>query len=256
LLKAEHHTVVYAPSPGVLSAVAVEEGASVAAGTVLARLENPDTAQRLVQAQRRAAVLEYELSAIGFDDGFRARAQAIAEELGATLAEASAQAKEMERLTLAAPLAGTVTDVSPLVQPGQWINPREPLLSIRAGAQLDAYVGEDDLPRLAVGGAATFIPEGSGARLPAKIVAIDRLAVRALTDPALAAPYGGTIAARFADKALVPDGAVYRVRLAPVDHIQVTVPVRGQVQMDGAHRSLLGHVLLAMAAVLIREWGM
>ncbi|HLO78994.1 MAG TPA: HlyD family efflux transporter periplasmic adaptor subunit [Magnetospirillum sp.] len=256
LLKAERHSVVYAPVPAQLLAVEVGNGQQVAAGAVLARLDNPDLALRLAQAERRAAVLRYELSAIGFEESFRVRAKATAEELEAVQAEVAALSRDLRRLTLTAAAAGTVTDVTLLAQPGQWIGPHEPLLAVRQGAQIDAYVSEDDLPRLSVGGRATFVPDGSGGSLAANIVAIDRVAIRSLTDPALAAPYGGTIAARFSDKALVPDGALYRVRLVPVAVTAVTVPLRGSIHMDGERRSLVGHALTAMAAVLIRELGM
>jgi len=36
----------------------------------------------------------------------------------------------------------------------------------------------------------------------------------------------------------------------------VAVPLRGQVHIAGIRRSLLGHALQSVAAILIREWGM
>lgn len=257
VLKALDYSLIYVPFPAVLREVTVKDGDRVEAGTVLARLDNPDAEHRRRQLDSRVAVLRYELSAVGMDSDFRARSQSIAEELRTALAERAALANEQDRLELIAPMDGIVTDSSPLVQPGQWINQREPLLGLRQGGVLEAYVAEEDVPRLRVGASAYFIPEGSSAGIDATIAAIDRVAVTALTEPSLAVPYGGTIPARFDHNNLVPDVAVYRVRLKPVaDHVVPPVPLRGQVRMDGDYRSPLGHGLRAVAAVLVREWGL
>jgi putative peptide zinc metalloprotease protein len=255
IVKAESHMALYAPSSAILAEILVAEGQSVEAGTMLARLDNPDLALRRQQVERRIGVLKYELSAIGFEDSFRSRAQSITQELAGAVAERAAIQAETDRLTLVAPMAATITDISPNLQPGQWINGREPVLGLRAGTVLEAYVAESDLPRIAQGSPARFIPEGGGKAMAATIAAIDRVAVKALTEPSLAAPYGGTIPARFADKTLVPDGAIYRVRLIADTPSAFAAPIRGQVHMDGQRQSLMGATLRSAAAVLIREWG-
>lgn len=257
VLKAQKHAVLYAPGPARLVSIDVADGQNVDAGAVLARLENPDTLHRLTQAERRIGVLKYELSSISFDESFRNRTQTIAEELEAAIAERSAMADELARLTLTAPFAGAVTDLSPFVHPGQWVNPKEPILGVRQGVAIDAFVAEEDLPRLTPGAEALFIPEGGSARVAATVAAIDRAALKALTEPSLAVPYGGTIPARFDQHNLVPDTAIYRVRLhLEAETVPFAAPLRGQVHMDGERRSLLGGALRAMVAVLIREWGM
>lgn len=253
LLKAAEHVSLYPPLPGVLLSVEALPGRTVAAGTVLARLDDPDIALRLEQVDKRLAVLNFELAAMGFEDSFRSRAQATAQELGAARAERAALLRNRDRLTLAAPIAGTVTDLSPLVQAGQWISPKEPILDLAAGVQIEAYVSEDDLPRIKVGNRATFIPEGLAETRAATVAAIDATAVKSLADPEMAQTYGGAIPARFDAKTLVPDTAVYRVRLT-LDGT-AAVPLRGTVHMDGDRQSPLGRVLKAVAAVIIREWG-
>lgn len=257
LLKAQEYSLIYVPFGAVLREVTVKDGDRVEAGAVLARLDNPDAEHRRQQLDSRVAALRYELSATGMDSDFRARSQSIAEELRTAQAERAALANEQDRLELLAPMDGIVTDSSPLVQPGQWINQREPLLGLRQGGVLEAYVAEEDVPRLRVGASAYFIPDGRDAGIDATITAIDRVAVTALTEPSLAVPYGGTIPARFDHNNLVPDVAVYRLRLKPVDdRVVPPVPLRGQVRMDGDYRSPLGHGLRAIAAVLLREWGL
>jgi putative peptide zinc metalloprotease protein len=256
MLKAERHALVYTPSPARLAAILVEEGQTVAAGTAVAQLDNSDLDLRLSMTARRISVLKYELSSIGFEDAFRNRAKAIAEELEGVIAEQAALRADQRRLELLAPMTGSVGDLSPALQPGQWISPHDPLLSVSAGALVEAYVAETDLPYLSVGDEAAFIPESRAARITARVAAIDRVAVSTLTEPSLAVPYGGSIPARFSDKALIPDTAVYRVRLTLDGVSSVTVPLRGKVHIAGIRRSLLGHVFQSVAAILIREWGM
>ena len=254
LLKAKDHMVVYAPLPGVIGELAVKAGDKVTVGTVLARLDNPDMALRLAQIERRIGVLKYEIEAVGFDDSFRSRAQAIVQELGSAMAERTALTRDQSRLMLTASIDGTVIDLSPVVQPGQWIGPREPIMALRSGTQVEAYVAEDDLPRIAVGASAIFIPEGSGSTRSATVIGIDRTAVKSLSDPELAVLYGGAISARFDNKSFVPDLAVYRVRLT-LGGQEIFTPVRGQVLMNGERRSFVGRLFRAVAAVVIREWG-
>jgi putative peptide zinc metalloprotease protein len=254
LLKAKDHVTLYAPSPAILIGTEVKAGDVVTAGTILARLDNPDMTLRLEQTERRIGVLKYELAAMGFEDTFRSRAQAIAQELESAIAERTALTRDQSRLTLAAPIDGTIIDLSSVLQPGQWISPKEPILAIRSGSQVEAYVAENDLPRIAVGATATFIPEGSGGTHSATVTGIDRTAVKSLSDPQLAVPYGGAIPARFDNKSLSPDGAVYRVRLS-VNMLPIATALRGQVHIQGDRRSLLGHAFRAAAAVVIREWG-
>ncbi|MBX9634060.1 MAG: biotin/lipoyl-binding protein, partial [Magnetospirillum sp.] len=256
ILKAAEHVALYAPAPAVLVSVNVVEGERVAAGQILVRLANPDTEYRLHQAERHITVLRYELSSVSFEDGFRGRSHSIAKELDAALAEQAALVGESQRMSLTAPMAGMVTDVSHLVQPGQWVNGKEALLGLRQGAVIEAYVGEDDLPRITLGTTASFIPEGAGVSQSATLIAIDRMAVRNLTEPALAVPYGGTIAARFDKQSLIPDVAVYRLRLAVADQsATVPVPLRGEIHLEGERRSMLGRAVRAALAVIIREWG-
>ncbi|MEO5374887.1 MAG: HlyD family efflux transporter periplasmic adaptor subunit [Alphaproteobacteria bacterium] len=256
LLKAGDHVVFYAPSPARLEEVAVHEGQGVTPGTIVARMANPDLDHRLAQAERRIAVLRYELGAIGFDEGFRGRSQATARELESALAERSAAEREKARLTLETPIGGIVTDLSLDLHSGQWVSAKDPILAVRATGPViaEAYVGEDDLPRITSGMGALFIPEGSGAAIPARVEAIDRTAARSLADPSLAAPFGGPIPARLDKHALVPDAALYRVRLGMAD-AAVPVILRGEVHIQGERRSLLGRAFRAVAAVVIREWG-
>lgn len=256
LLKAGEYRRVYAPSASILKEVEVTEGQYVSVGTVLARLENPDLEARLKLIQYELEVLRYELSSIAFEDTFRKNSQTLLEELHGVTTEKSVLESEMQRLILTAPVDGIVTDLSPLMQPGQWINPFEPILGIRQGLLVEAYVQGGDLPRLNYEAKAFFIPEGSGGRQNVTVLEVDRAALKSLTEPSLAALYGGSIGVRLVKGALVPDTAWYRIVLNVDESIDsFLVPRRGMVFLQGQRRSLLDSAWRSAVAVLIREWG-
>jgi putative peptide zinc metalloprotease protein len=256
LLKASAHVVLYPPVPGVLQGLEVREGTWVEAGTVLARLDSPEVTYRLQQAEGRIRVLQYEAASIAFEDSFRSRTQAIAGELAAVMAERDAARRDQSRLLVRAPISGWVRDISPTLLAGQWLGQREPLMTVlEPGSVIEAYVAEEDLPGLDAGGPARFVPEGTRISRQSRILEVDRSAARSLPDPALAIQFGGAIPARFTDRALVPELAFYRVRLAMADDHAIDVMQRGEVHLDGERRSLLGRVLRAVATVVIREWG-
>jgi putative peptide zinc metalloprotease protein len=255
VLKAAGHATLYAPVPALLMSLEVAEDQNVTPGQILAKLDNPDLRRRLGQTEGRVVVLKYELTSAGFEESFRNRSQAIAKGLESALAEKAALIGEIQRLSLTATLAGTVADLSPNLQPGQWISPKDPILSIRKGTVIDAFLAEDDLLRIQPGAKARFIPEGSGASLSATVQSIDSMAVRNLMEPVLASQFGGAIPARIDRQSLVPESAIYRVRLLLDNDQDTAVTLRGEAHMEGEARSALSRLLRTAAAVILREWG-
>ena len=70
----------------------------------------------------------------------------------------------------------------------------------------------------------------------------------------LAKSYGGGIAVRGKESALVPDGAIYRVHLSTSNGV-VAAQLRGQVRIEGVGESLINRGLRSAMAVILREWG-
>jgi putative peptide zinc metalloprotease protein len=85
---------------------------------------------------------------------------------------------------------------------------------------------------------------------------IDRGASLLLADPELASSYGGPIAVRGRKTGLVPDGALYRVRLVPQDRTIPRVQLRGVVRIAGQSQSLLARTARSIAGVVVRESGL
>jgi putative peptide zinc metalloprotease protein len=141
-----------------------------------------------------------------------------------------------------------------------WIPPKAPLLSVVAlgEPEIEAYVFEADLPRIAVGDRAAFYPDGGFlSAVEARVAAIDRANTRVLPENYLASRFGGGIPVReVREGEFVPERAVYRVVLAVEDGAQ-TPPrvVRGRVVIKGRGESLAARAWRSVLSVLLRESG-
>jgi putative peptide zinc metalloprotease protein len=109
---------------------------------------------------------------------------------------------------------------------------------------------------LDVGNWGRFIPEGRGlSSVNLRVVSIDRDASRVLTEGVLASTAGGEILVRQLDKKMVPERAIYRVRLQVMgdqDNIS-NVFLRGRVTMLAWPKSMLGDFLNGLFTTLLRE---
>ncbi|PKU25887.1 HlyD family efflux transporter periplasmic adaptor subunit [Telmatospirillum siberiense] len=257
MLKASEHAAIYAPAPARVASIAVTDGQHVEAGQTLAQFDTPDLDYQLAQSERDIAIGRYQLASVDFDQQFRDHSPVIARRLETATARRTAFTADRDRRRLTAPFAGVVVDLSHEMAPGQWIGVKEPLLAIRSekGALVEAYVAEEDLPRIAVGAGARFLPEGAFTSIAATVTAIDRTAVPTLADPALASTFGGRLGTRVAKQTLIPDEAVYRVRLTVFPPLAVPVSRRGEAFIEGERQSLLARSWRSLAAVLLREWG-
>jgi len=258
LLKAPKTAGLYAVTGAKLTQVPNYHTQAVIAGQTLFILESPDLDGQQAKVAARVISLEYELESIGFDAGFREQTGVLRHELAAERADHDSIEAQKQRLVITAPFDGVLTDILPDLHPGDWVSPKDRLATVKAvdgEAVVEAYVGEDDLARISEGDSAIFLPESTGRDSPAcRVVGIDRSPVRVLADPEIAKPYGGGIAVRGKETALVPDGAVYRVRLA-ADTDQVSAQLRGHVRIEGRAESLVARSVRAVIAVVLREWG-
>ncbi|MQX35599.1 peptidase M50 [Roseospira navarrensis] len=259
VLKGAETAALYLPFPARLERVAAARGDRVAAGDVLYVFAAPDITLGLAEAEARRATARRELRIAALDPVVRAATGEIRERLAQAEAEVRALAEQAARLTLVAPLAGTVLDPLPDLRPGLWLSPRTRLALVRADAPpvVDAYVEEGDLARFAVGAEAVFHPVGTEAPSRAgRVVAVSASPARPLPRPdaVLGSVHGGPLATRRAEGGLVPEQAVYRVRVAldgpPPDLQQV-----GRVHIAGEARSLFARVARSVLIVLVREWG-
>ncbi|MGD0108674.1 MAG: HlyD family efflux transporter periplasmic adaptor subunit [Rhodopila sp.] len=258
LLKAPRTAGLYAVTGARLARMLVHQGQTVSAGQKLIILEQPDFDDQQVSTAARLASLRYQLAGIGFDAGFRQQSGVLRQELAAAQAENESIQAQQARLIITAPFDGIVTDVLPDLHPGDWVSPRDRLATVKVVtgmAVVEAYISEDDLVRITEGDSARFLAETGGWNsLPCQVVAIDRSPVRLLADPELAKSYGGGIAVRGKESALVPEGAIYRVHLSTGNGV-VSAQLRGQVRIEGRAESLIIRGLRSAMTVILREWG-
>lgn len=258
-MHAERQQLVYSPLPAQIAAL--REPGPVRAGELLARLHSPDVGDRAALARASADALATQLDrSVGRGDGAERRAL-LAERLAASVAELDAQRAELGRLELRAAFDGVLGDRDPLLQPGGWVNPGQPIGMLHAPDAwvVDALVDARALERLEAGATARFARRGRWeAPLPARLVAIDTTRTATLPHPMLAAEHGGRIATiRQADGSLAPRDGLYRVRLkldAPPPAGDAAVAL-GTAFVDGAPRSPLRDWTTALVALLVRESG-
>jgi putative peptide zinc metalloprotease protein len=261
LLRSSHQEKVFVPEQGTrIAAILVREGDAVAKGAPLIELESPDLAFKMEQAKTDVAVLEWQLRTQGMAPDLLARSRVADHEYDAASAQYRALADAARRLHVVAPMAGRVVDVADDLRPGLWVAPKTRLLSVVdvGASEIDAYVYESDVQRIAVGNTATFYPDGGFlSSLEARVTAIDRDNTHSLPEAYLASRFGGAIPVRETPQGeLVPERAVYRIVLAPASGAEAPPRVlRGRLVIKGRAESLAARAWRSVLAVLVRESG-
>jgi HlyD family secretion protein len=153
-------------------AVAAARAQVQAAQAALDRLLTPATPSQVAEAeaQVRSAQAERDLLAAGARDQELAVAAIAVTEAESALRRAEASLADT---ALRAPFAGTVTALT--VGPGEMVQPGVVVVTLADLAHLEVEttdLGERDIPRVAVGRAATVIVQSSNAQLPGIVTAI------------------------------------------------------------------------------------
>lgn len=220
-------------------------------------MEEPDIASHVQGSEAGMRGYEARLAGLIADASGLEQQTATRERLRVQYEEAQAARSEIARLVLRAPFAGRWMDVDPQWQAGQWINPKEPVgvLIDPSRWQVDAYVKQDDVPRLAAGDNARFYPIGQSTPIEGRVVAIDTTRVRALPYPMLASRYKGPVTVAADRETLTPNPPMFHV-LVQLDHAPPGLwETRGQLQIDGNRRSLLIEGGTHLIAAMVRESG-
>ncbi|CAG4888952.1 HlyD family efflux transporter periplasmic adaptor subunit [Paraburkholderia saeva] len=229
----------------------------VQADDTLMVMEEPDITSHMQGSEAGIRGYEARLAGLIADAGGLEQQAATRERLRVQYEEAAAARSEIARLILHAPFAGRWMDVNPEWRAGQWISPKEPVgvLVDPSRWQVDAYVRQDDVPRLAAGDEAHFYPAGQAAPITGHVVAIDTTRARQLTHPMLASRYKGPVTVAADRDTLTPNPPVFHV-LVQLDAAPPNLwETRGQLQIDGNRRSLLVEGGTHLVAALVRESG-
>lgn len=219
-------------------------------------LEAPEQRYRARIAAASVETLDRQLHGLrGLDDGEEQRAR-LEGRRAMHRAEMQEQMEETERLVLTAPFSGILTDIDPDLAPGVWVGTRDELALLVAPGhwQAELFVDQDELPRLAIGAATRFYPEGRRlAPLTGTVVDIERTRTAILPLELLSAEHGGSIPVLPGQRQQTPRDALYRVRVDLSEAPTEVKVLRGEGVMQGRPESWLGNLLRPMLIVLIRE---
>jgi putative peptide zinc metalloprotease protein len=212
-------------------------GQDVAAGTPVAQFASPDLSRDQVMRQINIDRLLLQLNHSGSDATDLANRAAL-----------SGYQQRQAKLILRAPVAGRIADLAPEIHEGRWVGGAEQIMRVVTPGQYDiqAFVAEADIPRLAIGTLARFVPnDPTQASLRAKLVERANSAAQMLDQPMLASTNGGPIAVDKDDDALKPRKPVYHARLVTErfdqDAAMFIQTIPGSVTIAAESRSILGN---------------
>lgn len=260
VLESTPHATLYAPMPGRIIQLELQEGRQVERGEQLLTLESPVLEKELTLTRKRIEVEQLRNKRQFANPQELAQYQVTLETLKARLSQLEGLLEQQQNLSLAAPIAGLIMDRAEALHVGRWINRELPLAYVvdPAGEELHALAPETEVGYLRSGQSARFIPEGAERpKLKAEIVEIRDIDESSFTVPYLASLYGGEVPVREdANRKLRPETSVYRVTLRLVDPPpQWNQAVRGTVLVEGPRISLAQRAWEKSVRVLIRESG-
>lgn len=272
VLGAASEARVHAPESARIQARRVAEGDRVEAGQSLFVLASPELDQQQKEASIRLALLSARVDRSAADASDRARLQELQQAVIAEQATLDGIARRRALLEVAAPFAGRVVELDRSLEPGRWVNRRDPLLRLvadTAGVDLRGWSDTAAVWRLDEGAAGRFVPEdNSRATIPVTVTAVASIAAEHLDSEYLASTHGGPIA-------VVPDASAreaaaqlprpaqpqYPVRLRPREAAGAGIALpdqvlRGTAIIEARPESLLGRMARQVMAVMARESGL
>jgi putative peptide zinc metalloprotease protein len=264
LLSAEQLARIYVPVDAKVVSLQVRDGDAVKAGQPLMTLVSPELEVRIRLADVEVKRMEGLVASASMQAELYQDRLILEQEQLRAQAMLSALQRELEKLTVKAPHDGVVRDLEQDIVTGRWLEANRHLLTVVApgAVEVTAWVSERDRDRVSVGNEAAFWTEGRRGpqAVNLKVTAVDTGAVRELDPVYHASLFGGDIAVtEAADGALVPQTALYRVRMKAVESAGGVALVhrwRGSVVVEGQRQSLLLKGLAWMAGALIREGGL
>lgn len=234
--------------------------AQVKAGQTLAVLQSPELDYRIRLARVAEANWRLKAEQQSFSADLMGQGAALRQHWQEAAAQLDGLLQEQARLTMVAPFDATVLARNDELSAGSWVAPRELLFAIGDLRQsvVDVFVGEDDLGRLKVGGAASFLPEAPEyGKRACRIALIEPFTLPRLEEAALASVYGGAVNVRSDGHGnLLPVTSLYRVRLDQCLPAQAPLlRIRGTAHLEADGQSMLLDYARRLWRLLLREAG-
>jgi putative peptide zinc metalloprotease protein len=260
LLQTSQVQLIYAPAAGRIEKLMVADGALVQVGQRLLSFSADQVEQQLQSARSRVQRYSAEADAGAMRSELRAGLQVAKAQLSTAQAARRGLEARLQELAPTAPADGLLRWRDPDLRAGDWVAAREPvatLLSPRTW-QVEAYLSESEIARIAPGSKARFYPDGRfGDPLSLTVASISHDATHLLPHSELAGVMGGTVAVREVEGRLIPEQAVYRVNLlATMQPAALAGQTwRGRVMVEAEPESLAERVGKAALALWWREAG-
>ncbi len=259
----EQFVRLYPQEPGQVERLDISAGQTVKAGDILFVIDAPQIREELRIANVEIELARSRLARVGANADDLAQRSIIESELGSSLARKTGLEERKASLIVKAPFDGTITEINPEIQAGQWVGRNEQIgfLSAGDGSVARGYVAGNDSSRLNVDAAGWFIPDDlSQPRLPVKLAAIAEAGAREIDLPQLSSQHHGAIAVHIASEPrrqrLVPVSAQYAVVAKVGDAaFQPSRSVQGVMLLDGAGVSFAERAWRRVLMVLFREAG-
>lgn len=121
--------------------------------------------------------------------------------------------------------------------------------------QVDAYVAQDQVHRMATGDRVRFYPDGQTTPLSGRVVQIGSTRAGQLSHRMLSSRFGGPVPTTNAEHSLIPSSALFQVLIQLDEPLPSLRETRGHLKIEGERRSLLGDGATHVLAVLMRESG-
>jgi putative peptide zinc metalloprotease protein len=259
-LKTSEQTSVYTQVPGRIISENLNQGEFVEKGDVLMVMESPYLDKEINNSRKELEVLTFRINRRVADPEELAETHVLMQQSQELQSRIDGLGKLQSQLTIHAPVAGKLVDITENLHPGRWVNEDLRMFSIidPQSLELTGIITASDLSRIDVDQDAVFLPgEQELDEVEAKVVDIENTNVRNLDDLYFSSIYGGTIAVRQDDTGkLIPEDSSYRVRLLPNERpFSVDKVVTGQIFISGRPLSLIRYFYESIASVLIRESG-
>ncbi|MCK5425592.1 MAG: HlyD family efflux transporter periplasmic adaptor subunit, partial [Emcibacter sp.] len=258
MLKPSQITQVLTPGDARIQNISISDGDIVKAGDFLFQMETPDLDNEILAAKVRQQMLTWQQQRAGLRDELREQLFVIQAEQGKIAAELSGLINMRRKYTLSAPHDGVYRWITPNINNGDWLAGDTAIAEVLSPKewQVDTYLTETELDRIRLGDRGIFYPEaGFPASIKLTVSRIDADATRILPDPILSSVYGGSILVREQNNQFIPEIAVFRVTLSPIeDSFPIELGhIRGKISLYGEPRSWISKYLRAAISLFRRE---
>jgi putative peptide zinc metalloprotease protein len=253
------YTTLYPPEASLIESAWIQRGARADAGQELMRLRSPKLDGEIRLSERRLDFYRLRMARTTTTYEESSDFQIATRQFLAESSRLAGLKRQQERLTIRAPFAGILTDVSESLVPGRWVSPKQQIaILVEPGhALVHGLVAETDVAAIDSGQTGRFVPADlSIAPAEVRVAVVGQTAATHFETPYLASVYDGPIAVRKSPEGkLAPTDTVFAVRLDITENRTPPQIVKGTVLIEAKPRSLAALAFEIAASVLLRESG-